>query len=133
MATSEVDSGNCGTVDEITGVTDFPLFICSRPAILGYDLLPMAKHPLHILEMARKGAEHRHEELKTEIAALIKTFPHLREGKGSVRKSASLKPGKELAADATAIQKRPKWSAAAKKAVSLRMKKYWAAKRAAKT
>jgi hypothetical protein len=93
----------------------------------------MAKHPLHILEMARKGAEHRHEELKTEIAALIKTFPHLREGKGSVRKSASLKPGKELAADATAIQKRPKWSAAAKKAVSLRMKKYWAAKRAAKT
>ena len=80
--------------------------------------------------MARKGAEHRHEELKTEIAALIKTFPHLREGKGSVRESASL-PGKELADDATSVHKRPKWSAAAKKAVSLRMKKYWAARRAA--
>ena len=92
----------------------------------------MAKHPSHILELARTGAEHKYEELKSELAALIKTFPHLREGKGSVRKSASLKPGKELAADATAIQKRPKWSAAAKKAVSLRMKKYWAAKRAAK-
>jgi hypothetical protein len=35
----------------------------------------MAKHTSHILEMARKGAEHRHEELKAEIAALIKTFP----------------------------------------------------------
>jgi hypothetical protein len=91
----------------------------------------MAKHPLHILEMVRKGAEHSHEELKTEIAALIKTFPHLREGKLSVRKSASFKPGKELAADVTSFQKRPKWSAAAKKAVSLRMKKYWAARRAA--
>jgi hypothetical protein len=93
----------------------------------------MAKDASHILEMARKGAEHRHEELKAEIAALIKTFPHLREGKSSIRKTASGKPGKELAADTPSVQKRPKWSAAAKKAVSLRMKKYWAAKRAAKT
>jgi hypothetical protein len=93
----------------------------------------MAKHTSHILEMARKGAEHRLEELKAEIAALIKTFPHLREGKASIRKSAGVKPGNELAADATSVQKRPRWSAAAKKAVSLRMKKYWAAKRAAKT
>jgi hypothetical protein len=92
----------------------------------------MAKHPSHILEMARKGAEHRHEELKAEIAALIKTFPHLREErKASVRRSASVKPGKELAADATPVRKRGGWSAAAKKAVSLRMKKYWAARRAA--
>jgi hypothetical protein len=91
----------------------------------------MAKHPSQILEMARKGAEHRHEELKAEIAALIKTFPHLHEGKESVRKSARVKPGKDLAADATPVQKRPKWSASAKKAVSLRMKKYWAARRAA--
>ena len=83
--------------------------------------------------MARKGAEHRHEELKTEIAALIKTFPHLREGKASIRKSAGVKPGNQLPADATSVQKRPRWSAAAKKAVSLRMKKYWAAERAAKT
>ena len=93
----------------------------------------MVKHSSHILEMASKGAKHRHEELKTEIAALIKTFPHLRERKASIRKTAAVKPGKELAADAPSVQKRPKWSAAAKKAVSLRMKKYWAAKRAAKT
>jgi hypothetical protein len=90
----------------------------------------MATHPSHILELARKGAEHRHEELKAEIAALIKTFPHLREGKASVRKSVSVKPGK-LAAESTSTPTRAKWSAAAKKAVSLRMKKYWAARRAA--
>jgi hypothetical protein len=93
----------------------------------------MAKHPSHILEMARKGAEHRREELKAEIAALIKTFPHLREGQASIRKTAGVKPGKELAPEVPSVQKRPKWSAAAKKAVSLRMKKYWAAKRASKT
>jgi hypothetical protein len=37
----------------------------------------MAKHSSHILEMARKGAEHRYEELKAEIATLVKHFPHL--------------------------------------------------------
>jgi antibiotic biosynthesis monooxygenase (ABM) superfamily enzyme len=93
----------------------------------------MAKDTSHILEMARKGAEHRYEELKAEIAALIKTFPHLREGKASIRKTAGVEQGQELAADAPSVQKRPRWSAAAKKAVSLRMKKYWATKRAAKT
>jgi hypothetical protein len=107
--------------------------VVNRTASLGYHVRPMAKHTSHILEMARKGAEHRHEELTAEIAALIKTFPHLRKGKASVRKTASVKPGKERAADAPSVQKRPQWSAAAKKAVSLRMKKYWAAKRAAKT
>jgi hypothetical protein len=37
----------------------------------------MAKHSSHILDLARKGAEHRFEELKAEIAALVKHFPHL--------------------------------------------------------
>jgi hypothetical protein len=93
----------------------------------------MAKHPSHILELARTGAEHRYEELKSEIASLIKHFPHLHEGKKSVRKAPNFKAGKELALapEATSIRKRAGWSAAAKKAVSLRMKKYWAAKRAA--
>jgi hypothetical protein len=92
----------------------------------------MAKHPSHILELARKGAEHRHQELKSEISALIKAFPHLRGDRSSLRPAASFKPGKELASDSASVHKRPKWSAAAKKAVSLRMKKYWATRRAAK-
>src|SRR5882757_7251494 len=37
----------------------------------------MAKHASHILDMVRKGAEHRCEELKGETAALMKNFPHL--------------------------------------------------------
>jgi hypothetical protein len=37
----------------------------------------MAKHSSHILELARKGAEHRYEELKAEIATLFEHFPHL--------------------------------------------------------
>src|SRR6266705_7099050 len=38
----------------------------------------MAKQSAHILDMARKGAAHRYEELKAEIALLVKNFPHLR-------------------------------------------------------
>ena len=37
----------------------------------------MAKHSSHILDMARKGAEHKYAELKAEIAALLQHFPHL--------------------------------------------------------
>jgi hypothetical protein len=92
----------------------------------------MAKHPSHILEMARKGAEHRYEELKSEIATLVAHFPHLRGTKESVGKAGRVTPGKELASEPTPIRKRSTMSAAAKKAVSLRMKKYWAARRAAK-
>ena len=36
-----------------------------------------AKHSSHILDMARKGAEHKYAELKAEIAALVQHFPHL--------------------------------------------------------
>jgi hypothetical protein len=43
-----------------------------------YHPLPMAKHSSHILELARNGAEHRYRGLKTEIASLVKIFPHLR-------------------------------------------------------
>ena len=50
----------------------------------------MAKHSSHVLEMARKGAEHRLDELKAEIASLIKAFPHLavRQGRRLARGSA---------------------------------------------
>ncbi|HVA22916.1 MAG TPA: hypothetical protein VMW62_00820 [Chloroflexota bacterium] len=89
----------------------------------------MAKHSNHIMEFARRGAEARYHELQNEIAALIKSFPHLR--------SQKKRPGlAELADRATeTIRKRRKrkaMSAAARKAVSARMKKYWAARRKAK-
>ena len=93
----------------------------------------MAKHSSHVLEMARKGAEHRYEELKTEIAKLIKAFPHLAR---TVARATSKAASRGLAAvetEAPKVKRRVrKLSAAARKAVSARMTKYWAAKRAAK-
>jgi hypothetical protein len=35
----------------------------------------MARHSSHVLELARKGAEHRRRELKAEIATLKKVLP----------------------------------------------------------
>jgi hypothetical protein len=93
----------------------------------------MAKHSSHILELARKGAEHRLEELRLEIAALIHHFPHLGKGTRS-RRLAQIDLSSEPAAtiDWKPLKKRHRMSAAARRAVSLRMTKYWAARRKAK-
>lgn len=94
----------------------------------------MAKHSSHILELARKGAEHRYEELKAEIAALMKDFPHLARRGGKQVSLAVARGRAVVAAETPKAQRRAKkWSAAARKAVSARMKKYWAARRKAKT
>ena len=93
----------------------------------------MAKHSSHILDMARKGAEHKYEELKAEIAALVKNFPHLaaKANKGASRVVA--KGRAALKAEATQVGRRTrKMSAEARKAVSERMQKYWATKRKGK-
>ena len=80
--------------------------------------------------MARKGAEHKYEELKNELALLVKRFPHVAERAG---KQVSKAVGRGLAtaeAEAPNIRRRAKkMSAEARKAVSARMKKYWTAKR----
>lgn len=88
----------------------------------------MPRHSSNILELARRGAEQRYAELKAEIAALTRDFPHL---SGRAR-------GARAAADGEAVTarrrgRRRKMSAAARKAVSDRMKKYWAARRSAKS
>ena len=89
----------------------------------------MAKHSSHILELARKGAEHRYQELKAEIAALRKYFPEL------TRTSRVTQPQIDMSSEPAAMidrprRKRRRMSATARKAVSKRMKKYWAMKRA---
>ncbi len=87
----------------------------------------MAKHPTHILELARKGARHRLEELQSEIAALVKDFPHLAEQAGTALGTAV---GRTEAQVRRGVRRGRTMSAAARKAVSARMKKYWAARRA---
>jgi hypothetical protein len=86
----------------------------------------MAKHLSHILELARKGAEHRYQELKAEIASLEKHFPHLgeaREGRGA--KSAQISAS-TAAASPRPARKRRTMSAAARKKISDAQKARWA-------
>ena len=49
----------------------------------------MAKHSSHILELARKGAEHKYQELKAELAQLVKNFPDLADAKSAVSRGAA--------------------------------------------
>jgi len=97
----------------------------------------MPKQSSNLLELARRGAAIRLAELKAEVAALVKAFPYLESGsrkrsKGQrERIDASLEWGAAAVMDAKPPRKRkrPKWSAAARKAAALRMKRYWAARR----
>ena len=87
----------------------------------------MPKHPSHILELAKRGAEHRYQELKAELESLAKMFPHLRRHSGG-----PLSAPIETVKRAIRRRRRRKMTAAAKKAISDRMKKLWAARRKGK-
>ena len=73
-------------------------------------------------ELARGGAEEALRRMRAEIVAIERTFPELKlsEGRRALRRSVD---------DATRRTRR--MSAAARKAVSARMKKYWAERRKA--
>ena len=77
----------------------------------------LTRQQLH--ELARRGAAARIAELEAEIAAIKAAFSGLEGADSEGRK-------RERAAR---TRKRPRMSAAARKAVSERMKKYWAARR----
>jgi hypothetical protein len=89
----------------------------------------MPKHSVHFLELAKRGAERRYAELKTEIAALVRSFPHL-----APRRNASRRRGRSTAIDISAEpaamidrprRKRRKLSAAARRKISLAQKRRW--------
>ena len=87
----------------------------------------MATHSSHILEMARKGAEHRYQELKAEMRTLIEHFPHLSD-RGRVPKiDTSSEPAAMI--DRTP-RKRRTMSAAARARISAAQKKRWATQKA---
>jgi hypothetical protein len=92
----------------------------------------MAKHPRHILDMARKGAEQTYEELKAEITALIRNFPHLAQRKGRpVSPGHSARSTSGTAQENAPAPRRRKLSAKARKAISDAQKKRWAKVKAA--
>ena len=72
---------------------------------------------------ARKGAEVRLGELRQEIDAIYSAFPDLREGNVATLNRRVARPGR---------RRRRRMSVAERKAVGVRMRKYWAERRKAK-
>ena len=89
----------------------------------------MAKHSASILELARRGAEQRYNELTSELNALARQFPAL-----AARARQMVKKGGRTVAAAlagTRPLKRRKMSAAARKAIGDAQRRRWAKQRAA--
>ena len=80
-------------------------------------------------ELARLGAAARLQELSEEMDAIHRAFPDLRSKRRGRRPGSARDTSAEAAP--TGKRKRRKMSAAQRKAVGLRMTKYWAARRAA--
>jgi 2-succinyl-5-enolpyruvyl-6-hydroxy-3-cyclohexene-1-carboxylate synthase len=74
-------------------------------------------------ELARVGAEQAVRQLRAEIIAIERTFPELKlpQARRALRKSVN-----------EATRRTRRMSAAARKAVSVRMKRYWAERRKAR-
>jgi hypothetical protein len=89
----------------------------------------MAKHSSSILELARRGAQHRYAELQAEIAALVRQFPDLRAGAREIVRRGH----RAVSAAAAELQprKRRKMSAAARAKISAAQHARWAKHRAA--
>jgi len=81
--------------------------------------------------LARLGAQSRLDELRREEAAIRRAFPDLFRGRrGSARQAAASTDAETGAGGGRRRRRRRKpMSAAGRKAVSERMKKYWAARR----
>jgi hypothetical protein len=97
----------------------------------------MPKHSSSILALARRGAEARWNELQAELASLRRAFPDLGGGRRTVTTTKARRAGRSKTTSGETIdthtRRRQKMSPAARRAVSLRMKKYWAARRKAKS
>jgi hypothetical protein len=76
--------------------------------------------------LALRGAAVRLSELRTEVASLLAAFPSLRGGEASAERSDGEAPIRRR-------RRRSRMSAGQRKAVSIRMKAYWAKRRKQKT
>jgi hypothetical protein len=82
--------------------------------------IPSALSAEKLRELARTGAEHALKRLRAEIIAIERAFPELALPKTRRTLRRTLKQ---------ATKRTSRMSAAARKAVSLRMKRYWAERR----
>lgn len=89
----------------------------------------MAKHSSSILELARRGAQHRYEELQQEIASLVRQFPDLRSGAREIVKRG--RRAVQAAAAELQPRRRRKMSTAARAKISAAQRARWAKQKAA--
>ncbi|HXH07120.1 MAG TPA: hypothetical protein VNI83_11065 [Vicinamibacterales bacterium] len=75
----------------------------------------------NLRRLARLGAQARLQELDRERAAILRAFPELRRGAGRVPSAAG--------AGNTRPRRRRRFTAAERRAISERMKRYWAERR----
>jgi hypothetical protein len=89
----------------------------------------MAKHSSSILELARRGAQHRYEELQAELSSLIQHFPDLRGAAGAIVKRGR----RAITAAAAGLQpkKRRTMSPAARAKIAAAQRARWAKRKAA--
>jgi hypothetical protein len=95
----------------------------------------MPRHPPHILELARRGADARFRELLDELNFLSLSFPHLRDSfdRDDLPVNFILRRGRDKARELGATNKRRRtMSAAARKAIGDAQRKRWAAQKATK-
>ena len=87
----------------------------------------MAKHSSHIVELAKRGAALRLRELANELGVLLSAFPDLHDAFDAAELPVSFIMRRDARrARAKAITRQRPMSAAGRRAVSRRMKEYWA-------
>ena len=92
-------------------------------------------NPEVLHRLARLGAQARLDQIESERVAILDTFPDLRLRPARTAKRTATRRRRAAKAEATAKTapaRRRKMSAAERKAVSERMRKYWADRRKAK-
>jgi hypothetical protein len=95
-----------------------------------YHLAPMARRTpdSDLRRYAVVGAEQRLLQIAEEAANIFRAFPELRDS-GFMQRSAAERGGRGDSVAPRQPRRRSRMSAAARKAVSVRMKKYWAGRR----
>jgi hypothetical protein len=81
--------------------------------------------------LARLGAQARITELRREITAIERAFPDVREGRENGPRKGG-QAGRRARPSKRSSSRKPKWSAAQRKAAADRMKAYWAKRKGGK-
>ena len=90
----------------------------------------LPRHSSHILDMARKGAQYRYEELKAEIASLLRRFPQLRRAAAGISAAVAQSRRTLGARSKPVVRKHRRLSAAARQKIRQAQLRRWAKVRA---